>query len=107
MTITPPPIHSYETPTYSELANDFRSWVDWLWRTWYVAAADPDLEWESIPGAVVELDVLWRSWAHAWSGAGSGVSGWIIYRARLIIWLGWWRTGMSRRVWRPPARLIL
>ena len=43
MTITPPPIHSYETPTYSELANDFRSWVDWLW----------------------------RSWAHAWSGAGS------------------------------------
>lgn len=34
MTITPPPIHSYETPTYSELANDFRSWVDWLWRTW-------------------------------------------------------------------------
>ena len=71
MTITPPPIHSYETPTYSELANDFRSWVDWLWRTWYVAAADPDLEWESIPGVVVELDVLWRSWAHAWSGAGS------------------------------------
>ena len=36
-----------------------------------VAAADPDLEWESIPGVVVELDVLWRSWAHAWSGAGS------------------------------------
>ena len=71
MTITPPPIHSYETPPYSELANDFRSWVDWLWRTWYVAAADPDLEWESIPGVVVELDVLWRSWAHAWSGAGS------------------------------------
>ena len=71
MTIIPPPIHSYETPTYSELANDFRSWVDWLWRTWYVAAADPDLEWESIPGVVVELDVLWRSWAHAWSGAGS------------------------------------
>lgn len=36
-----------------------------------MAAADPDLEWESIPGVVVELDVLWRSWAHAWSGAGS------------------------------------
>lgn len=107
MSIDPDPTRSSaEMPSFDDLATDFDLWVNWLWRTWYVAAVNPEMGWQEIPAIVIELDVLWRSWAHAWSSSANLYDRreWLDYLPRAVDHMGRIISGWDVSAGEDPSR---